>query len=662
MAEPLPPDDEELAGVSGSIADDNEGAFQVVVRGTKRHYPSQGSGSSEKTIITQTKPTVGLVVLFTPVDGDVRIDSINSVRLTSTLKTLVPSCVIEVRFNRRKNLLANDTQNGQTTRTLLGQTTFCGMKVSAFELREKASSVGIVRDIDSTLSDSAIVGVLRSTVSIRNVRPIGKSTTIRVKFASPTLSEHVYVCLVRHGADLYVNNPIQCHRCEQPIAHKQDPSSTLIAETPKPMYTEPPPKEAHVVSSGENNGRQSYKAALQNKPPSSSPPVQARPVLPATQASLSVGQEAILSLPNPSTLTSTLGSFARAFGIVVPFAPRRTITFMRQPALSDFVKSIQRNTLQQPFTAVELNEAIVVTTASTQSPWFQPDRSAPTEKTETRYVRIEMTELGPVPNFLRTGGHRATFNYSGIMRVCRRCQLEGHIPVNYRTEHCNLCAVFGNTTDGCPRPTIAGASAPMRLYSSMVTVTPSSDFPALSPAHELTPTGLAAQAGAPTAPTKPQANVDPENSQSELSEGRPAPAPLPDAAGATSPETQTVALAPGLSAAHPYNPWGEVTEKPEVSSDRERLVIMEEESPAAEDNSLSFLLQPQAPSTLPTARTLRALRISWTPRAPWTTLTREKHAGVRPKTPSASSQATALVPLEAETTRVGVPRSRDRAH
>ncbi|KAG0425578.1 hypothetical protein HPB47_027271 [Ixodes persulcatus] len=409
MAEPLSPDDEELASVSGSIADDNHGAFQDVVRGTKRRCLSQGSGSREKTIITQTEPTVGLVVLFTPVDGDVRIDSINSVRLTSTLETLVPLCVIEVRYNRRKNLLAIDTRNGQTTRTLLGQTTLCGMQVRTFEPRGKASSVGIVRDIDSTLSDSAILGVLRSTVGIRNVRRIGKSTTTRVEFASPTLPEHVYVGLVRHGVDLFVNNPIQCHRCglfghvaavckrsltclrcaqpratieckgsstlcvnckkphetasqqcpfwqaratpraeaatemteklqrrrrqsrqrqaDQPIADKEDPSSSLVAEAPKPMDTEPPPKEAPVLaSSGENHGRQSYKAALQNKPPPSSPPIQAGPVLPATQAPLSIGQEAIPSLPNTSTLTSS-------FDMALEFSPI-SITLARRPRLT----------------------------------------------------------------------------------------------------------------------------------------------------------------------------------------------------------------------------------------------------------------------------------------------------------------------------------------
>ncbi|KAG0445453.1 hypothetical protein HPB47_014932 [Ixodes persulcatus] len=352
---------------SGSIADDNQGAFQDVVRGTKRRCPSQASGSSEKTIITQTEPTVGLVVLFTPVDGDVRIDSINSVRLTSTLETLVPSCVIEVRYNRRKNLLAIDTRNGQTTRTLLGQTTLCGMKVRAFEPRGKASSVGIVRDIDSTLSDSTILGVLRSTVGICNVRRIGKSTTIRVEFASPTLPEHVYVGLVRHGVDLsttlfnatdavclamlrlfphattkckgsstlcvnckkpHETTSQQCpfwqaersvcrYRCEnnvsfaearaqvgkrtaeraapraeaatemvvltetlqrrrrhsrrrkaeQPVADKQDPSSSLVAEAPKPMDTEPPPKEAPVlVSSGENIGGKATKQRCKTSP------------------------------------------------------------------------------------------------------------------------------------------------------------------------------------------------------------------------------------------------------------------------------------------------------------------------------------------------------------------------------------------------------------
>ncbi|KAG0443694.1 hypothetical protein HPB47_014630 [Ixodes persulcatus] len=69
---------------------------------------------------------------------------------------------------------------------------------------------------------------------------------------------------------------------------------------------------------------------------------------------------------------------------------------------------------------------------------------------------------------------------------------------------------------------------------------------------------------------QPQANVDPENSQFELSEGRPPPALPPDAAGATSPETQPVAPAPSPYAAD----RSEVTEDPEASSDSERFVII----------------------------------------------------------------------------------------
>ncbi|KAG0434071.1 hypothetical protein HPB47_019370 [Ixodes persulcatus] len=91
----------------------------------------------------------------------------------------------------------------------------------------------------------------------------------------------------------------------------------------------------------------------------------------------------------------------------------------------------------------------------------------------------------------------------------------------------------------------------------------------------------------------PQANVDPVNSQSKLSERRPRPAPLQDAPGATFLETLSVAPANGFSAADPFTPWRSgATKDPEVSSDRERLVIMAEESPAAKDTYLSSLGAP----------------------------------------------------------------------
>ncbi|KAG0416165.1 hypothetical protein HPB47_006649 [Ixodes persulcatus] len=137
-------------------------------------------------------------------------------------------------------------------------------------------------------------------------------------------------------------------------------------------------------------------------------------------------------------------------------------------------------------------------------------RSTPTVKIGTRYVRIEMKEPDPVPNFPRIGGHRATFDYPCIKRVSRRCRLEGHIRVNCKTEHCDRCPVFGHTTDGCTSDcrwcgdshATVDCVAP-RSFSSMVAGTASFDFPALSSAHEVTFPCPAAQTGTPTAPTKP---------------------------------------------------------------------------------------------------------------------------------------------------------------
>ncbi|KAG0435890.1 hypothetical protein HPB47_018261 [Ixodes persulcatus] len=51
----------------------------------------------------------------------------------------------------------------------------------------------------------------------------------------------------------------------------------------------------------------------------------------------------------------------------------------------------------------------------------------PTIKTGTRYVHMEMWDSNPVPDFLRIAGHRATFDYRGIRRVCHRCYQEGHL-------------------------------------------------------------------------------------------------------------------------------------------------------------------------------------------------------------------------------------------
>ncbi|CAN7948583.1 unnamed protein product [Ixodes hexagonus] len=112
----------------------------------------------------------------------------------------------------------------------------------------------------------------------------------------------------------------------------------------------------------------------------------------------------------------------------------------------------------------------------------------PTVKTGTRHIKMEMKESDPVPNFLRVGGQRATFDYRGIKRVCRRCRGEGHIRANCTTEYCDRCAVFGHATEGCTVSCrrCGGSHATVdcavrRSYSSMVSGTASSEFPPLPP-------------------------------------------------------------------------------------------------------------------------------------------------------------------------------------
>ncbi|KAG0422697.1 hypothetical protein HPB47_001508 [Ixodes persulcatus] len=190
-------------------------------------------------------------------------------------------------------------------------------------------------------------------------------------------------------------------------------------------------------------------------------------------------------------------------------------------------------------------------------------RSIPTVNTGTRHVRTKMKEPDPVPNFFPVGGHRATFDYPGIKRVCRHRRLEGRLRVNCTTEHCDLCAVFGHATDGC--------TSDCRRCSVSTQMRP--DWSAHSPNQA---PSLRRHGGLPGRAVR----------------GLPLPAPLPDAAGASSPETQPVAPAPSLSAGSSYTPWIKVTEDPEASSDSERLDIMKEESRVAEDPSLSSLGAP----------------------------------------------------------------------
>ncbi|KAG0415775.1 hypothetical protein HPB47_007049 [Ixodes persulcatus] len=63
-----------------------------------------------------------------------------------------------------------------------------------------------------------------------------------------------------------------------------------------------------------------------------------------------------------------------------------------------------------------------------------------------------MKEANPLPNFLRVAGHRATFDYSGLKRVCRRCRQEGHVWAQCTTGYCDQLRAAPRAVDAAVEP------------------------------------------------------------------------------------------------------------------------------------------------------------------------------------------------------------------
>ncbi|KAH7961485.1 hypothetical protein HPB52_009366 [Rhipicephalus sanguineus] len=109
-------------------------------------------------------------------------------------------------------------------------------------------------------------------------------------------------------------------------------------------------------------------------------------------------------------------------------------------------------------------------------------------RTGTRYTKMDMRLENPLPNFARVGGHRATSEYRGVRRLCRRCNLEGHIKAQCDTSHCARYGVFGHRTDTCTNlcrrcgGTHASVDCTARKTYSMAAAMDVDEFPTLGKA------------------------------------------------------------------------------------------------------------------------------------------------------------------------------------
>ncbi|KAG0414497.1 hypothetical protein HPB47_008340 [Ixodes persulcatus] len=195
------------------IADTDQGEWYDAKTSKKRKKNSSSSKSGD-TVTNSPTTTVGLTVIFVPAVENQKITAISSLKLSVALEQLCPECIHEIRPNSRLNLIAVDTRNGQTTRALLACTHICGLKVRAYEPVPRHFAVGVIKDVDTSLSDAEIEQHMRSPEGrVARIRRLGQSSIVKIAFSETTLPSFVYLGHVRHPVTPFKERPIQCRKC-----------------------------------------------------------------------------------------------------------------------------------------------------------------------------------------------------------------------------------------------------------------------------------------------------------------------------------------------------------------------------------------------------------------------------------------------------------------
>ncbi|KAG0413463.1 hypothetical protein HPB47_009385 [Ixodes persulcatus] len=209
----ITPPNAEMLTSDMEIADTDQGEWYDAKTSKKRKKNSSSSKSGD-TVTNSPTTTVGLTVVFVPAVENQKITAISSLKLSVALEQMCPECIHEIRPNSRLNLIAVDTQNGQTTRALLACTHICGLRVGAYEPVPRHFAVGVIKDVDTSPSDAEIEQHVRSPEGrVARIRRLGQSSIVKIAFSETTLPSFVYLGHDRHPVTPFKERPIQCRKC-----------------------------------------------------------------------------------------------------------------------------------------------------------------------------------------------------------------------------------------------------------------------------------------------------------------------------------------------------------------------------------------------------------------------------------------------------------------
>lgn len=201
--------DAEVSDCEMDKSKDNDGFIDPNKR-TKRRRDSNGS---DNTIITTPVAKHSLTVILKPVDSKTLITKLNPVLLAEELDSHAPDGVLQVRTNYRRNLLALDARNLESTQALLALKRLKGIPVQAFEASSNNMTAGVIRGLTMDVTDDDLQSAVRAVVPVHSVRRLGRSEALKIVFAAECLPEHVTVGHTRFKVDPFIEKPLQCHKC-----------------------------------------------------------------------------------------------------------------------------------------------------------------------------------------------------------------------------------------------------------------------------------------------------------------------------------------------------------------------------------------------------------------------------------------------------------------